>query len=157
MRGLPKIVAQTPIGKAVEVEVMRRREKVKLSVTVGQLDDPEEAQPLSSEEKKEEKIPEAASILGLRLIPLNDALRQQFGFDPKMSGLLVTEIDPEGPSVSKNIRVGDVIIEAQQEAVTTTAGLEDTIEKVKRTGAKTIILLVEDAKGDTRFIGVPFP
>jgi serine protease Do len=88
-------------------------------------------------------------------MPLSDELRQQFGFDAKMKGLLVVEIDPDSPAASKNIRVGDVIVEVQQEAVATVDDLNATVEKVKRTGAKSIILLVEDAKGDTRFIGVP--
>ncbi len=46
-------------------------------------------------------------------------------------------------------------MEAQQEQVKSIADLEAAIEKLRRTGAKNIILLVEDAKGDTRFIGVP--
>jgi serine protease Do len=154
MRGLPKLVAQTPIGKSVDVEVMRSRAKKVLSVTVGRLED-DEKEPILGEEKKETPAPETTSVLGLRLVPLSDDLRQQFGFDQKVKGLLVTEIDADSPAASKNIRVGDVIVEAQQEAVASIEDLNATLEKVKRTGAKSIILLVEDAKGDTRFIGIP--
>jgi serine protease Do len=70
--------------------------------------------------------------------------------------VLVTEIDPVSPAASKNIKVGDVIIEAQQEPVKAPSDIEAGIDKVKKTGGKTVLLLVEDAKGDTRFVAVPF-
>jgi len=156
MRGLPKIVAQTPIGKTVEVEVVRQRQKKILSVTVGQLEEADEKITLGEEGTSKGAMPKATSVLGLGLVPLNDEMRQQFGFDKKVQGLLVTEIDPESPAASKNIRVGDVIAEAQQEPVASAEALKSIIDKLKATGAKSVILLVEDAKGDTRFIGVPF-
>ena len=156
MRGLPKLVAQAPIGKSVEVEVMRQREKKTLSVMIGRLDEEDDKMALSSEKKeKEEPKPDVTSVLGLKVMPLTDELRQQFGFDQKLKGLIVTEIDADSPAATKNLRVGDVIVEAQQEEVTTAASLSATIDKVKKTGSKTIILLVEDSKGDTRFVGVP--
>lgn len=156
MRGLPKLVAQAPIGKSIDVEVMRQREKKTLSVVVGRLDEDDEKIALSGEKQKDTpKKPDETSVLGLKLTPLTEELRKQFGFDEKLSGLIVTEIDPDSPAAAKNLRVGDVITEAQQEEVKTAEGLSATIEKVKKTGAKTIILLVEDSKGDTRFVGVP--
>ncbi len=155
MRGLPKIVAQTPIGKAVEVEVMRHKEKKVLKVKVGQLEEIDDKTSLSGKKKEQGKAPEAVTLLGLRVVPFTHQLRKQFGFDDKITGLLITEIEPGAAAASKNIRVGDVIVEAQQEQVQSIADLEAAIEKLRRTGAKNIILLVEDAKGDTRFIGVP--
>jgi len=89
-------------------------------------------------------------------MPLNDEMRSRFGFDAKVKGLIVGEIDPASAAASKNIRPGDVITEAQQEPVATTKDLETAIEKVKKTGGKSVLLLVEDAKGDTRFVAIPF-
>jgi serine protease Do len=125
-------------------------------VTVGQLEEADEKITLGEEGTSKGAMPKATSVLGLGLVPLNDEMRQQFGFDKKVQGLLVTEIDPESPAASKNIRVGDVIAEAQQEPVASAEALKSIIDKLKATGAKSVILLVEDAKGDTRFIGVPF-
>ena len=65
------------------------------------------------------------------------------------------EFHGEGAASGKNIRQGDIVSEAQQEPVETVAAFEGIVDKVKKTGAKSIILLVEDAKGDTRFVGVP--
>ena len=157
MRGLPKLVALAPIGKAVEIEVMRQREKKSFSVVIGRLDEDDDKMSLASEKEKEKENskPDVTAVLGLKLTALTEELRTQFGFDAKLKGLIVTEIDPDSPAATKNLRVGDVIVEAQQEEVSSAEGLSATIDKVKKTGAKTIILLVEDSKGDTRFVGVP--
>ena len=156
MRGLPKIVAQTPIGKTVEVEVLRQGQKKTMSAAVGLLEDGEDTlEPAQTKEKEEDKPPSTV-LMGLTLIPLTDDMRSKFGFDPKIKGVLVTAIDPDSPAASKNIRPGDVITEAQQEAVETPADIEKSVEKLKKTGGKTVLLLVEDAKGDTRFVAVPF-
>jgi len=155
MRGLPKLVAQTPIGKNVEVEVLRQGQKKTLSSAVGLLDDEEDKPEPATEKKPEEKQPSSA-VMGLTLLPLTDEMRSRFGFDPKIQGVLVMDIDPNSAAATKNIKPGDVITEAQQEPVTSPADIEKAIEKVKNAGGKTVLLLVEDSKGDTRFVAVPF-
>ncbi|MFA5949876.1 MAG: Do family serine endopeptidase [Hyphomicrobium sp.] len=155
MRGLPKLVAQTPIGKTVDVEVLRQGQKKTLSSAVGLLDDEEDKPEPATEKKPEEKQPSSA-LMGLTLLPLTDEMRSRFGFDPKIQGVLVMDIDPNSAAATKNIKAGDVITEAQQEPVTAPADIEAAIEKVRKAGGKSVLLLVEDSKGDTRFVAVPF-
>lgn len=158
MRGLPKIVAQTPIGKTVEVEVLREGQKQTLSAAVGMLDEAEDSldNPPDKEKKDEDKAPETSSLLGLTLVPLSDELRQRFGFDAKVKGVLVAAIDPDSAAAGKNIKPGDVIVESQQEAVSTPDDIQRSVDKLKQAGSKQVLLLVEDAKGDTRFVAIPF-
>jgi serine protease Do len=156
MRGLPRIVAQTPIGKSVEVEVLRQGQKRNVTVAVGRLDEDEDKIDLGQTQPKEESKQSATSLIGLALAPLTDELRAKFGLDAKLKGVVVTEIDPDSAAASKNIRVGDVIVEAQQEAVTTPDDVAKLVDKVKKSGGKQVLLLVEDGKGDTRFVTVPF-
>lgn len=156
MRGLPKLVAQAPIGKSVEVEVLRQGQKKTLTVAVGMLDD-EDSKPEPAAKGDAEQPPQPSStVLGLVLAPLSDEARSRFGFDAKVNGVLVTEIDPSSQAASKNIRPGDVITEAQQEPVREIKDVEAAVEKVKKSGGKSVLLLVEDAKGDTRFVAIPF-
>ncbi len=156
MRGLPRIVAQTPIGKAVDVEVLRKGNRQTLSVTVGLLDEGDGAPAVAPAEEPDAAPPETTSVIGLTLLPLTDEMRTRFGFDPKIKGAIVTEIDPESPAATKNIRVGDVITEAQHEAVAEPKDVEAAAAKVKGSNGKSVLLLVEDAKGDTRFVAIPF-
>ena len=156
MRGLPKIVAQATIGKSVEVEVLRQGQKKTLNVAVGMLDEEDDTPTPSTDEKKDEAPQPSSSVLGLSLMPLTDEMRTRFGFNEKVKGLIVGEIDPASAAASKNIRPGDVITEAQQEPVASVKDLETAIEKVKKAGGKSVLVLVEDAKGDTRFVAIPF-
>jgi serine protease Do len=136
--------------------VLRQGQNKALAVEVGMLDDEETRPEPAADEKKDEQPAPAASILGLSLTPLTEEMRSRFGFDAKIKGVIVTAIDPSSPAASKNIRPGDVVTEAQQEPVTKPEDIESAIEKVKKTAGKSVLLLVEDAKGDTRFVSIPF-
>ncbi len=155
MRGLPRLVAQAPIGKSVDVEVLRAGEKKTLSVMVGRLEDDDEEPTAKEPDKPTGEQAKPETVLGLTVTPLTDEMRAQLGFDKKVKGLLVTGIDPDGPAAGKNLKLGDVIVEAQQAAVASVADLNAAIEKVKKAGGRQVLMLVEDAKGDTRFVALP--
>ena len=149
MRGLPRLVAQTPIGKVVDVEVLRKGKRQVLKVTVGRLE----------EDEKKEKKPEAPdptkSVVGMKLTPLTDELRTKYRIDKKVAGVIVTEVEPQSPAGQKGVREGDVIVEAAQDAVKSVEDVTTAIDKVRKAGRKAVLLRVEDSKGDLRFIAVP--
>ncbi len=156
MRGLPKIVAQTPIGKAVDVEVLRRGEKKNMKVAVGRLteDDEKPDAPPPPPKVTEETTPERKYI-GLTLMALTDTLRSRYGIDAKIKGIVVLEVDAQSPAAAKGIKPGDVIVEAGQDPVATPDDLVKSVDKIKKSGRKAVLLRVEDGKGDLRFIAVP--
>ena len=160
MRGLPKIVAQTPIGKAVDVDVLRKGTKKSMQVAVGRLEDDEDdtgGAKKSDDEKPQGESPAGSSVIGLKLAPLTNELRKKYGLDEKMTGVVVEEIDPASPAAQKGIKVGDVIVEAAQDSVTKPDDVAKSIDKVKKAGRKAVLLRVEDGKGDLRFVAVPLP
>jgi serine protease Do len=156
MRGLPRLVAQAPIGKSVPMELLRAGEKKTLDVVVGRLEEEDaETDTKAQGEQKEEEPAKPETVLGLTVTPLTDDLRTQLGFDKKVKGLLVTAIDGESSAAGKNLKLGDVIVEAQQSQIATVADLNAAIEKVKKAGGRQVLMLVEDSKGDTRFVALP--
>ena len=92
---------------------------------------------------------------GLALAPLTDELRTKFKIDPKVKGVVVVEVDAGSQAAQKNIKPGDVIVEAAQEPVTAVEDVAKGIEKVRKAGRKQLLLRVEDAKGEMRFVAVP--
>lgn len=159
MRGLPKIVAQTPIGKSVDVDVLRKGQKKSLQVAVGRLDEDEDdaGGPSQSDDKPHGESPVGSTVMGLKLSALTSDARKKYGIDDKINGVLVEEVDPQSPAAQKGIKAGDVIAEAAQEPVTSPNELTKSIEKVKKSGRKAVLLRVEDGKGDLRFVAVPLP
>jgi serine protease Do len=158
MRGLPKIVAQTGIGNSVDVELLRAGQKKTLKVAVGRLledDDKDKAEPAVGKPDLGKAPVASATMIGLKLAALSDELRAKYGLDAKLKGVVVIEIDPQSPAAQKNIKVGDVIVEASQDVVTTPDDVARGIEKVKKAGRKAVLLRIEDSKGDLRFVAVP--
>ena len=157
MRGLPKIVAQTPIGKAVDVNVLRKGTNKTVQVAIGRLE--EEEGPSTVSEKSDDKpkgdLPAAATVLGLKLSPLTAEARKKYGIDEKTNGLVVEDVDAQSPAAQKGIKEGDVIVEAAQDAMSKPEDLAKSVDKVRQAGRKAVLLRVEDGKGDLRFIAVP--
>jgi serine protease Do len=168
MRGLPRIVAQTPIGKDVDVELLRKGQRTTLKVAVGRLAEEDEPVKASAKEapknkgKSKEKDKDKSgsstsrpSLIGLVLAPINDELRTKFNLGKDIKGIVVLEIDPASPAAEKGVKVGDVIVEVAQDAVTSLDDITKSVDKVKKAGRKAVLLRLEDGKGDLRFVAVP--
>ena len=159
MRGLPKIVAQTPIGKSVDFDVLRKGQKKSLQVAVGRLEEDEGDEGLKkpSEKSEADKPSGGTSVIGLKLAPLTEEARKKYGIDSKLNGVIVEEVDPQSPAFQKGVKVGDVIVEAGQDPVSKPDDVSKSVEKIKKSGRKAVLLRVEDGKGDLRFVAVPLP
>ena len=148
-------MAQAPIGKAVDMELLRKGKKENAQVTVGRLeDDDDNASDLKSGDESDED-PKGSAIIGLTLSPLNDELRKKYKLDDKITGVVVEAVDPQSAAAGKGLKPGDVIVEAAQDSVSDPEDVAKSIEKVKKAGRKAVLLRIEDSKGDLRFVAVP--
>ena len=152
MRGLPRAVAQTPVGKSVDVEYIRKGQKRTAKVVVARLSDEEASlADAAGGDKAEEK-----KLMGMKLAPLSDPLRKKFALKDTVKGVVVTEVEAQGPAAGRDLKVGDVIVEAQDEAVASVQDIVDRIDKVRKSGRRQILLRVENAKGEVRSVALPF-
>ncbi|MDH3580658.1 MAG: Do family serine endopeptidase [Hyphomicrobiales bacterium] len=154
MRGLPRIVARTPIGETVDVEILRGEKKKTLRVTIGRL--PEQAVAAKTEDKPESE-PEAktTSLLGLSIARMSDELRSRYKIGKDVKGVVVTEVEPESAAAEKNIKAGDVIVEVTRSEVTKPAQVRAGVDEVKKSGRKSVLFLIDDGKGELRFVALP--
>ncbi|MGD0531679.1 MAG: Do family serine endopeptidase, partial [Methyloceanibacter sp.] len=156
MRSLPRAVASTPIGKAIDTEIWRKGETLHLNVTVGRLPEEDEAtEPEPSIDAEQPEEPDHEDLLGLSMAPLTDELRSQFHIGKGVEGVVITEVDADSPAAQKYVKPGDVIVEVTQERVTDPQEVLARIEAVKKSGRKSVLLLISDAKGGLRFVAVP--
>ena len=153
MRGLPRVVSQTAVGRTVEIEVLRKGQKKVLKVVVGRLIEDEDKK--DAEKKPDGNKPASKAVIGLGLVPLTDELRSKYKIDPKVKGVVVVEADAASEASKKGIKPGDVIVEAAQDPVTSVEDITKAIEKVRKAGRKQLLLGVEDGRGDMRFVAVP--
>jgi serine protease Do len=90
--------------------------------------------------------PAATSSLGLSLVPLNPAGRQQYKVDEKVNGVLVTKVDPNSEAADKGFGAGDVIVAVGNRPVRTPADLTKAIADAKAAGRDSVLLLVADSQ-----------
>jgi serine protease Do len=155
VRGLPKLVAQTQIGRTVDVELQRKGQKKIVKVMLGRLTEDETTADGKKGPGPTETQPGSKVLTGLTIAALTDELRQKFNIGKSIKGVIVTEVDGQSPVAAKNIKVGDVIVEAAQDPVASLDDIAKSIDKIKKIGRKQMLLRVEDNKGDMRFVAVP--
>jgi serine protease Do len=154
MRSLPRAVASTPIGKSSDAEIWRNGASLHLKVTVGRLPE-EEAAPEQSQDTEESDEPDHEDLLGLSIASLTDQLRGQFHIGKGVQGVVITKVDAGSPAGQKAVKPGDVIVEVTQERVTDPQEVLARVAAVKKSGRKSVLLLISDAKGGLRFVAVP--
>ena len=160
MRDLPRMVADTQIGTEVDVEVLRKGETVTIPVTLGRLEEAEKAE-LAAEQGEAGAAPDAdqaeveeQSLLGMTLTVLTDDLRDKFDLSDDVDGVLVSEVDPNGPAAEKRVQAGDLIVEVGQEPVANPAEVAEKVEALKTDGRKTALLLLSNGNGELRFVAI---
>jgi len=155
MRSLPRIVAETQVGKKAKMTVWRDGSVTTLDVAVGELEDDAQVAAKGGGDSKGGGE-RAIDDLGLTLSALTDPVRSRFKLAKDAKGLVVTKVQGDGPAAEKNIRPGDLIVEVSQEEVTSPADVVNKVREVKKAGRKTVLLLLE-GQGGMRFVVVKIP
>lgn len=151
MRRLPRIVAETAIGKTVDVKVLRSGDEKALQVKVAELQDEEDA----DETKPEEETGEGKdALLGMSLKALTPELREQFNIPDDVEGLLIAGVSRKSEAAEKGIQRGDIVLELNQKKVAALAQAKEAIEKAKKDNRASVLLLIQ--RGDeAMFVALP--
>ncbi|MEF2553081.1 Do family serine endopeptidase [Aurantimonas sp. A2-1-M11] len=169
-RDLPRIVAETPVGKSVAVEVLRKTatdqpaEQTSVEVTLGRLEDGEKLM-AETEDAPSATDPDAGETddadagpvmtLGMTLSELDPTLREQYALGEDVEGIVVTAVSPNSHAADKGIEAGTLIREVAQEEVTSARDVADKIAELKDAGRRNALLLLVAGNGDLRFVVVP--
>ncbi len=136
---LRKIAALKP-GDTTELAVWRKGRRMSLDVTLGERDIEALAESQQEEEPEVESAPAKTKALGMSLRPVQENEAAALGLD-KARGLLVTELDPTGAAVQNDLRVGDVIQEANQEPVNSVADFDKLVERAAKDKGVVMLLI----------------
>jgi len=150
MHRLPRIVAETPINKDVEVVLWRDGKQLTLRAVVGELadtDDEDQAKAAEKPTSKQETGQTTVASVGLSVAALTPALRERFNLANDAKGVVVTEVKASGSAAEKGVRPGDVIVEVSQEAVKSTADFVAKVDAARKAGRKSVLLLVQSEAG----------
>jgi serine protease Do len=155
-RALPRIVADTPIGKTVSMDVLRKGRKQTLKITVQKLaddakvDKPVKAPPAPNQPGKNQS---KLSQLGLSVGLLDQPARAKFKIGAAVQGVLVTAVEAGSAAGDKNLRPGDVIAEVDGQAVKTPDDVAKRVDADAKAGKNSALLLI-NREGDVQYLGL---
>src|SRR5512147_789540 len=153
MRRLPRLVADTEVGRTVPIRVWREGRELSLKVEVGELKESEEKAALSTPGPDMPGGGQKIEALGLSAAAIDDRTRDRYRLEEDARGVVVTSVDAKGPAADQGIRVGDRIVEVAQEAVSTPTQLAAKIKAARSSGRKAVLLLVE-GDGGMRYVAI---
>jgi serine protease Do len=152
-RALPRIVAVTPIGKTVNMDVLRKGRKQIIKITVQKLaDDAKVDKPAKAPPAPVKKQPKLAEM-GMSLSLLDGPARAKFKIGSGVQGVAVTAVEAGSPAAEKNVRTGDVIVEVAGQAVKTPDDVAKRVDGEAKAGKKSILILINRG-GDLTYVGL---
>jgi serine protease Do len=138
---LPRVVADTPVDKKVNVVVVRDGEKKSFKVAVGSLKENEDVELAAA-------VDEGSTTFGLRVQELTPDIAEQLGMDED-HGVVVTAVEPGSAADEAHLRRGDVILEVDRSEIQSVDDLRTHLDASK----KSALLLIR--RGDaTIFVPV---
>ena len=153
MKELPKIVAQTKVGKIVDVKIWRNKKKIIKKIKLGRLETSEGFK----ENKKKEKKEVEQEIFEIKPLKITARLLTKKDIDLRKlpnqtTGLIITSIANDSPI--NNLKEGDIIIEVQKKKIKSIKDLESIIDTALKSNQKTILVVIYNSQNQRRYVGV---
>ena len=157
MRDLPRIVADTPVGKDVDGHRSSARAR-KRPRRCGSAGSRTTAAAGLGEDRRAgaEDKSVVQKALGLNLANMTDELRKKYKIKDAREGRGDhRRSTPNSAAADKRLNAGDVIVEVDATRRSPTpADVQKRIDQLKKDGKKTALLLVANAEGDVRFVAL---
>jgi serine protease Do len=153
-KDLSRVVADTAVGKDVDVVIIRKGEEQTKKVTLGRLEDNDKPVPAAVKSPEPAEKPVTQRALGLDLATLSKDLRSRYKIKDSVKGVIITNVEGASDAAEKRLAAGEVIVEVAQEAVSNAADVKKRVDQLKKDGKKSVLLLVSNAEGELRFVAL---
>jgi serine protease Do len=153
------LIANTPVGSRVPVEIIRNGKRMTIPVTVGQRPTEEElAQQLGQDTpgtgQDNSPTSPASRALGLSLQPITPQIARALNLPAGTSGVVIAGIDSASDAAEKGLQRGDVILAIQGQRVTTPAQVLAAVDAARKAGRNSVLLLVKRGTSPEAFVGI---
>ncbi|UVO27295.1 Do family serine endopeptidase [Bradyrhizobium arachidis] len=154
-RELARTISTMAPGSSVKLDVWHKGAAKTVTLTLGELPNERQAKNDAKNGKADDKgkadegqAQPGTPRLGLGLAPAGEV--QGAG----QKGLVVTQVDPEGPAAQRGIQTGDVILNVGGKAVASVGDVRSELMQAKSAGKRSVLLQVKSADA-TKFVAVP--
>ena len=151
MRTLPKLVAQTRVGKKVILKIWRNRKIISKKVLLGRL---ESSQEFKAENKSEPDTSKYTKLENLK-ISIRDLNKDDISerkLPNNTTGVVVTEIFEGSPLIF--VSINDVIVEIQKKKIRNSKQFSNIVKEIIDQGEKTLYLAVYNSSNQRSYITI---
>ncbi len=150
MSELPRIVAETEVGKRVKLKVWRNKREITKEIILGRLETSEDfkSQGLVTEKPKEDAI----DGLKIKVRLLNKDDIKDRNLPKNTTGLVITEIDKDSPV--NYLQINNIIVEAQKKKINTIGDLDNIVKLALKSNDKSLLIAIYNNNNQRRYIGV---
>jgi len=150
MRTLPKLVAQTEVGKKVVVKIWRNQKLISKKVILGRLESSEQYKTETKEEDDSKHVEIEKLKIFIRDLTKDDIDERKL---PKnTTGVVVTKILEGTPLMF--VSVNDAIVELQKKKITSSRQFSNLLKEIISKGAETLYLAVYNSNNQRSYITV---
>jgi len=151
------IVANTPPGKRIPLELIRNGQRLTVTAVVAKRPSEEELaqqqsfdqQPGDQQDDQYNQPPQkqgqgvVEKALGFSTIPLTPQIARQLGASDGTRGVVITAVDASSDAGQKGLQRGDIVLTANNQPVTTVAEMEAIVKAAKAQGRPAVLLRVQ--------------
>jgi serine protease Do len=143
-RALAREISGMAPGSSAKLDILRKGETKSITVTLAKMPNQKQANAEEPGSGSGKGVPH----LGLSVAPASDVE----GAGSK--GVVVTNVDPDGPAAEHGMKAGDVILAAGDKSVATAAELRNVLVEAKSNGKHDVLMRVKTSE-NTHFVAVP--
>lgn len=123
-----KVAASKP-GTEISLTIIRNKTEQEIKVKLDEFEIPG-AKPASNQNPSSNQgNSQQNGKFGFNLLPLTPEISRELNLSSDVKGVVITEVDPGSPADETGIRKGDVIMEINQQPVTTLDEVRSALEK----------------------------
>lgn len=145
-RAFMRAIAMSPIGKAVRLTIWRAGKELEVTATVAAWPNFMPGGGVMTGMAAEAMMSSAPDP-GVKLAPITDADRKRYGLSPKLTGVLITHVEPDSEARDFGIQAGDIITAVQGAPVTTPDEVRRAIKEAHEQRRPYLAVLVQSRTG----------
>src|SRR5436190_6582293 len=154
------LVANTPVGARVPLEIIRNGKHGTVTVQVAERPTEEALAKLGGGDSGDQggagspTAPGVQKALGLSLAPLTPDLARAANLPVGAHGVVITNVDPNSKAGDIGFKSGDLIISVNNQPVTNPGQLITVVEAARKAGRSSVLFLVKRGNAPETFVGV---
>jgi serine protease Do len=147
MHTLPRIVADSEVGKQVPVILWRNGKEMTVQATLAEKPDDTTQAAAEQTSKPDVTQPTDISGLGIKVAPISPDMKDKFQLNADQKGVVITDVAPGGSAADRGLKPGDVIVEVQQGDVASPDDVKKRVDAARKADRRVVLMLIQRQDG----------